>query len=222
MKLVAVLVACVAVACATRATARWSDVDGHEPPKIARASTAPPPPPPAPPAPPAPPEPAPPPTPRALAPGDIVIDGKAVDDGAIVDVPAMELACLVAADALVDGPKAKARFESMAEKEQVPLGRIGFVRLERDPARSLTDPPPHWCRNVASRSYLKAPLFREHEAAARWLVKRLSAGIAADAATLIAATLTKNLDVTAHPRVLVDDAGVPVAVAVPVAEKGGT
>jgi hypothetical protein len=146
----------------------------------------------------------------------IVIDGHNVDDGALLAMPALELACLPAADSLTQTAKASAHFEAEAEKMAVPLGRLSFILLERDPARSLTDPPPRLCRNIASRTPLKAPLFREKEPAARWLVRRMRANVVVDTAAVLDAALAQQLTASAHPRVVLDPHGALVAVAVPV------
>jgi hypothetical protein len=146
----------------------------------------------------------------------IVIDGKNVDDGAFVDMPQLELACMPAADALTDANKARARFDKVAEKLNVPVGRVTFVLLERDPSRSITDPPPRLCWNIPSATALKAPLFREREVAARWLVRRIATNLVDDAGALVHASTEKKLDAIAAPRVIVDDKGALVAVALPV------
>ena len=89
-------------------------------------------------------------------------------DGAIVDMPALELVCIADARALVDPAVARARFDEVTKKAGVTLGAPQFVRLLRDPARSISDPPPRLCRPLTAPAQLKAPLEREREPASRF------------------------------------------------------
>lgn len=210
-----------ATACATlddRPGIRWEDVedgqDGDPPagPRILATSApaaapAAPSPPASPPAPAAPP---------AAGPGPIDVDGRPVEDGALLEMPGLELACLPAADALTAPLAARARYDETAGRLGLPVGRLAFVVLTRDPARSLTDPPPHLCRAIPTAAALKAPFLRTHEPARRWLFRRIGTGLVEDAAALVAASAARQLVAGARPRVLVDDRGGLVAVALPV------
>lgn len=227
-----------ATACATldgrHGPVRWEDVgDGKDDGKDGKDGDAPPGPPVLPPsapaaAPTATPPPAPPPAPAAplaAGPGPIDVDGRPVDDGALLEMPGLELACLPAADALTAPLAARARYDETAGRLGLPVGRLAFVVLARDPARSLTDPPPHLCRAIPTAAALKAPFLRAHEPARRWLFRRIGTGLVEDAAALLAASAARQLVAGARPRVLVDDRGGLVAVALPVdgpGEKGGT
>jgi hypothetical protein len=153
------------------------------------------------------------PAPRTSA---IVVDGRPVDDGAIVDMPRLELACLPAADALTAPREARERFLAAAARFELPIGRLTFVVLERDPARSLTDPPPSFCRTIPVGTELRAPLRRQQEPARRWLIRRIATGLVADASALVKTSTEKKLAAAAPPRVLVDDEGALVALALPV------
>ena len=153
----------------------------------------------------------------------ILVDGKRVADGDLVPMPALELACLPAANALTAPLEASALFMTTAEKLLLPVGRLAFVVLERDPARSITDPPPHLCRTIPMGFYVKAPLRRANEPPSRWLVRRIATGLVDDAAALIATSEERNYVAAAPPRVLVDETGALVAIALPVsASKGGS
>lgn len=176
------------------------------------------------------PEPPPPAAEPALVPGgtspasstdEPTVEGKPVNPSGLVDVRALELACLADAKALTDTKGVRARFDDVAGKQLVPVGELAFVLLERDPARSMTDPPPLLCRTIASSTVLHAPLVRAREPAARWLVKRIEAGLVADAAALVQQSATQKLELSARPRVIVDEHGSFVAIAVPVGPTSG-
>ncbi len=169
-----------------------------------------------------PPKPAAAPEPIATAPvdadGTILVEGMSVDDGELVDVPALDLACMAAPDALTTPQRARARFDETARKLGVTASSFSFVVLERDPARSVTDPPPHLCRTIASDpDTMKAPLLHMHEPAARWRIKRITANLVDDAAALVRSTK----DGVGPPRVILDDSGALIAVALPVARARG-
>lgn len=150
----------------------------------------------------------------------VFIEGHAVDAAGLVDVRALELACLADRAALTDPQAVRARFDDVAGAQLVPVGELAFVLLARDPARSLTDPAPQLCRTIASSTVLRAPLVRTREPAGRWLVRRIAIGLGDDAAQLVRDGAARALAHTAQPRVLIDDAGALVAVALPVASGG--
>jgi hypothetical protein len=157
---------------------------------------------------------------EVVAPLAVTVEGKAVDGAGLVDVRALELACLADAKALVDTKGVRARFDDVAGKQLVPVGELAFILLERDPARSMTDPPPLLCRTIASSTVLHAPLVRTREPAARWLVKRIEGGLVVDAAALVQQSAAQKLALSARPRVMIDEHGSFVAVAVPVGPLG--
>lgn len=211
-----------AASCAGRSDlVRWEDVDKTrgpptqerreiDEPRLEKKARAAPPPVPTPP-------PAPPTAPPRLAPlTPMLINGARVEDGALTDVAALELACLADARALVEPARALARLAESGQKVGATLGSFAFVVLERDPARSLTDPPPLACRPLQGGASLQAPLSRKREPAARWLVRRARDGVAADSAALLADCDRRGLVPAGRPRVIVDEAGALVALAVPV------
>lgn len=153
--------------------------------------------------------------------GPVLVNGAAVDDGALIELPALELACLADARALTEPSRVAARVDEQKDKLGATLGTFTFVVLERDPARSLTDPPPRFCRPLQGASALIAPLLHKREPAARWLVRRAKDGVAADAAALVEDCRAKGLTPSGRPRVLLDDAGAITALALPVAAGGG-
>ena len=134
--------------------------------------------------------------PRAIK-DALVVEGKTVDGAGLVDVRALELACLADSKALTDTKGVRARFDDVAGKQLVPVGQLAFVMLERDPARSMTDPPPLLCRTIASSTVLHAPLVRAREPATRWLVKKIEEGLVADAAALVQQSATQRLELSA-------------------------
>ena len=154
------------------------------------------------------------PAPRTSEP--VVIEGRAVDPGGLVDVRALELACLSDRAALTDPKGVRARFDDVAGRQLVPVGELSFIVLARDPSQSITDPPPQLCITIASSTMLRAPLIRAREPAGRWLVRRIGTGLVDDAAHLVRDGGERKLAHTAHPRVLVDDNGALVAIALPV------
>jgi hypothetical protein len=149
------------------------------------------------------------------------VEGHEPDAQGLVNVRALELACLADPTALTHPKAVRARFDDLAGRQLVPVGELAFVLLARDPKRSLTEPPPHLCRTIASSTVLRAPLMRAHEPAARWLVRRLAGSLVDDTAFLLRDGAHRELAHTAPPRIIVDDAGVLVAVALPVALAGG-
>ncbi len=160
-------------------------------------------------------------SPGATAEVAFTVEGKPVNGAGLVNVRALELACLADAKALTDTKGVRARFDDVAGKQLVPVGELAFVLLERDPARSMTDPPPLLCRTIASSTVLHAPLVRAREPAARWLVKKIEDGLVADAAALVQESATQKLDLSARPRVIVDEHGSFIAIAVPVGAAPG-
>ena len=193
-----VVLGCALAACAGRdELVRWEDVEVAHVTHVT----------PAPPAVPAP--------TAAPSSAPVVIEGLSVDAAGLVNVRALELACLADATALIDPPAVRARFDDVAGRQLVPVGELAFVLLARDPADSITDPPPQLCRTIASSTVLRAPLMRAQEPAGRWLVRRIAAGLVDDAAHLVRDAAA--LGHTAQPRVLIDDTGALVAVALPVA-----
>jgi hypothetical protein len=153
--------------------------------------------------------------------GVLLVDGRPVDDGALLEMPRLELACLPAADSLTAPLVARARFDAAAARASLPVGRLWFIVLARDPARSITDPPPHVCRAIPTGMPLKAPLLRVQEPPRRWLIRRIDQGLVDDAHAIVAASAAQSLTAAAHPRVLVDEQGGLLAVALPVEAEDG-
>jgi hypothetical protein len=217
----ALLLLLVVMSCASgERLVRWEDVDSTSPPPaVAEAEVAAPaeeePPPATPPPPPPPEAPAELPVPVTSSGAPVVVDGKRVDDGDVIDMPALELACLADARALTDPARAAARFEEVARRDNVNVGTLRFVRLVRDPARSIVDPPPRLCRALLGPAALKAPLEREREPASRWIVVQLKTTLGDDAARLARIAAERKLSPTATPRVLLDEEGRAVGVALP-------
>lgn len=227
----ALLLAVTSVSCAERdGIVRWEDVE-QTPARSVRSVPAPvepappaalplaPEPAPTPPAAPSPlPTPAPV-APIAVAP-TMVVNGVPVLDGALVELPALDLACIADVHGLTEPARVLARIAEQGQKIGASLGPFAFVVLERDPARSLTDPPPQLCRALQGTAVLIAPMLHKSEPAGRWLVRRARDGVAADAAALLADCETRGLLPSGRPRVIVDDRGAMVAVAVPVSQGG--
>src|SRR5690606_35865485 len=115
-----------------------------------------------------------------------------------------------------------ARLDENGRKVGATLGAFAFVVLERDPARSLTDPPPRTCRVLEADAPLRAPLLREREPARRWLVRRARGAIPDDASALVRDGAAKNLRPDGRPRLIFDERGALVALALPVAAGEGT
>lgn len=209
----------VAASCAERSgMVRWEDVE-PAPARPRAVATPPPAPRPPPPAPRPPTEPAPvAPAPVATS-AALVVNGVPVDDGALVDVPALELACLADARALTEPGRVAARVSEQGTKGGVALGPFSFVVLERDPARSLVEPPPRFCRPLPGAAALVAPLLHHREPAGRWLVRRARAGVVADTAAIVEECRARALTPSGRPRVLVDGAGALVGLALPVASE---
>ncbi|OGQ22350.1 MAG: hypothetical protein A2138_10510 [Deltaproteobacteria bacterium RBG_16_71_12] len=150
----------------------------------------------------------------------LLVNGTPVDDGALVELPALELACLADARALTEPSRVAARVSEQGEKLGASLGAFAFVVLERDPARSITDPPPRFCRPLERAAVLVAPLLHRSEPAGRWLVRRAKDGVVADAAALVLECRAKGLTPSGRPRALVDADGALVALAIPVGAGG--
>lgn len=146
----------------------------------------------------------------------LVVNGATVDDGALVELPALELACLADARALIEPGRVAARVTEQGAKGGVALGPFSFVVLERDPARSLVEPPPRFCRPLQGGAPLVAPLLHHREPAGRWLVRRARSGVVADTAAIVEECRARGLTPSGRPRVLVDEVGALVALALPV------
>lgn len=207
--LVAAALALTSSSCATNDAIRWEDADVQTTSvTVVDNEPAPPPPPP--------PRVEPPPAKAAEGTGAMKIDGRTVDDGGVLEMPNLELACLPTPEALTNPSAARARFEDTAGKQNLPIGRLTFVVLVRDPARSITDPPPRFCRAIPTNAAIKAPFFRAHEPARRWLFRRIAKSLVDDANALLAASTAQALTMADAPRVVVDEHGALVAVALPV------
>jgi hypothetical protein len=144
-----------------------------------------------------------------LATAPVVLFGAAVNDGA----------CLADKSALSDVKAVQARLDDVAAAQGVALGAPRVVQLVRDPARSLTDPPPHACRPlVTAGAALKAPLVRDRQAAARWFVQHAVVDDAlTDAARRVVEGAAAHGTALAPPRALIDDNGAIIGLALPVA-----
>lgn len=153
--------------------------------------------------------------------GTLLVNGSRVDDGAVVEVPALELACLADARALTEPTRVAARVAEHGDKLGASLAAFAFVVIERDPAHSITDPPPRFCRRLQGTATLVAPLLHRSEPATRWLVRRAKAGVVADAAALLEDCRAKGLTPSGRPRALLDDEGALTALAMPVGAGGG-
>lgn len=162
-----------------------------------------------------PPAPTPPPTPE-VARKLIAVGDRNVDDGGVLVMPPLELACLPAPDALTAPSIARARYDELSAKAGLPVGDVVLVLLTRDPSRSLVDPPPHLCRPVPELALFKAPFVRIQEPARRWMFRRIETGVAADTAALLAQVASKER-AAAPPRVIVGKYGALDAVALPLA-----
>jgi hypothetical protein len=146
----------------------------------------------------------------------LALFGADVRDGAFVDAPALSLACLADPRALTEPALAFGRLEEEAKKLGATLGEPRVVRLVRDPARSLTDPPPRACRPIVEDAVFKAPLSREAEPASRWLVTTSAGRVPDDASRALSRAGAQKLTTTAPPRVIVDENGAILAIVVPV------
>lgn len=131
-----------------------------------------------------------------------------------VMVPAFDVACLRGDDALRSPDEVDARFQSLADAQKVSVGRVRFVRLERDPSRAGRG-QPRLCRPVAEDAELYAPLFRERESAATWLVEREHSDVK-EAVKRLLQRAQKAGAVSAGPPRAVVVRGKVVAVALPI------
>lgn len=135
---------------------------------------------------------------------------------ALLDAPALALACLPRKDALEQPGLADARLEALGEEQQAPLGRLRFVRFESDPLASPMRTVPRLCRSVGDDAALYAPLFRVREPAARWLLESLKErDLSSALASLLARAADEGRAPAGPPRVVLVR-GLAVAAALPV------
>jgi hypothetical protein len=150
---------------------------------------------------------------RVLLPG---VQTDTVEDGALVRVDAMTLVCVADARALVDTALVFDRLDEEAQKLGATLGAVRMIWLARDPARSISDPPPRACRTLVKDAPLKAPLSRQHAPKSTWLVTAGSASVLEDSARAVARIHAGAHQVTAPPRAIVDESGTITALVIPV------
>lgn len=103
---------------------------------------------------------------------------------AAVTLGAFEVACLAHDQALEAPAEAAVALEAAARAQEVALGQLLFVRLERDPARAGSA-RPRACRPVSPSAELYAPLFRARAHAGRWRVAPAESGVAQSLARLL-------------------------------------
>lgn len=157
---------------------------------------------------------------RVTLPG---VQQDSVEDGALVRVDAMTLVCIADARALVDTALVFDRLDEEAQKLGATLGAVRVIRLARDPARSISDPPPRACRSLVKDAPLKAPLSREREPVSTWLVTSSSASVVDDSARAVARVNAGAHKVSGAPRAIVDESGAIHALVIPVdAAPGGS
>ena len=105
-------------------------------------------------------------------------------------------------------------------KQGIAVAGVAFTRLVRDPARSLVDPPPQACRLLAhpldAATPVAAPLQLSREPTAAWLTIPVRGDVVQDAAAAVRQAQAQGHVVAGPPRLLLDDAFAPVALAVPV------
>lgn len=131
-----------------------------------------------------------------------------------VVVPAFDVACVRGEDALRAPDGVDARFERFAEEQKIALGRVRFVRLERDLATSRGG-APRLCRPVREDAEIYAPLFRQREPAATWLVDREGSDVSAAVRRLVERAAKAGAASAGPPRAIVVR-GKVVAVALPI------
>lgn len=144
--------------------------------------------------------------------------GHVVADGAVVPMPALVLACVPAKGGATNPASAQEKLAQVAARQGVSLGGVRVVRLLRDPARSLERPPPRACREMLDGARPTAPLFVEREPETGWLlVEPRSSDVAKEAARLLDESREKRMNGILPPRLVLDEQGRVVALALPVA-----
>ena len=132
-------------------------------------------------------------------------------------MPALGLACIASDDAFAQPKRAQERLDAVAAAQGVALGGPRLVRMMRDPRASLTDPAPRACRPVDDRARIAAPLYREREPAASWLlVTPGNKGIVDDTARLLRECKALKRVGLLPPRAILDDDGHTLALALPI------
>ena len=116
-----------------------------------------------------------------------------------------ELACLAHPRALTAPEEADRSLAEIARGQEVALGRLLLVRIERDPNRRRAEPLPRVCRPVAPSAELYAPLFREKERGGHWVVTGRRGELLDDLAQLLRAAKEGGAKAADRPRVLVVD-----------------
>ncbi len=132
-----------------------------------------------------------------------------------LEVPAFDVACVRAEDALRAPATVDARFQNFAEEQHVALGRVRFVRLEQDPRIHTGRAEPRLCRPVREDAELYAPLFRVREPASTWLVEREQKDVGAAVRVLVERAAKQGAKAAGPPRAVVVR-GEIVAVALPI------
>lgn len=134
-----------------------------------------------------------------------------------LELPAFDLACFRAEGALETPGLVDSGLEQLAREQAVALGRVRLIRIESDPSRGEVH--ARLCRPVREDALLHAPLFREKEPAARWLVEP-QADVAAAVKALLSRAAEERVKPAAPPRAVVVRGRV-VAVALPVTGASG-
>ncbi len=155
-----------------------------------------------------------PPTPDARVEGDVQFGGHSLVDDGSFRVTALALVCLADPKGLTDTSDSMARLNAAVARAGVTTGDLRLVQFVRDPARSLSDPPPRVCRDVAVRVEVKAPLSVQQERAATWWITLSRDGVVNDTARAVARARLRGLVVVVPPRALLNAQGQVIAIAV--------
>ncbi len=142
--------------------------------------------------------------------------GHAIEDGVVIAMPGLVLACVPSKDGVLRPAAAQRKLDDTARQQGVALGELRVVRLLRDPARSIAVPPPRACREMVDAARTTAPLFVEREPECDWLVVAPGKdGVVKDAARLLEKSRAMSRRGSAPPRLVLDEDGRVVGVALP-------
>jgi hypothetical protein len=140
----------------------------------------------------------------------------------MVRVQTLLLACLADPRALTDGASAQRRFDDEGSRQAAPLGGPRLIQLLRDPAHSLTEPPPRLCRILDQDVALRAPLMKIREPESMWLITLIDSESMAETAGRSADRSRRGAYAPlSAPRAIVDESGRWLAFAQPVSRTPG-
>lgn len=137
----------------------------------------------------------------------------------VLEQPALDFVCVGTIDALDALTEAETALGLLASQQGVTLGTLRFVRFDSDPAARPRRTQPRLCASVVEAHLVYAPLFREREISASWLIERGFTTPDASAGELVARLANRAATAGWRPlgpvRALVED-GAFVGLALPV------